>query len=184
MVLADDVGGLTAADLPKSEIPYGAPLEAVAVAEAERASELARIVGELGCNLASGKVTSGCQDLLAEYARARGAAQRAAAALSLEPSLAPAIPWVAAALTGGVTLKLGIRVAPTVIAVARKLGPKAAEVGLNVALTAAAKVGAWKLDANAIGTCLRKSIELVAGPNRIGTLVEAIPRCVDAALRH
>ena len=183
-MVSDDIGGVSAADLPRFGVPYGASIKTIAVSEAERTARLARIATELGLTLASGRATSGCQALLVEFARARGAAERAAAALRLQPSLLPAIPWIAAALTGGFTAKSAIRAAPRVISVLRKVGPKAAEAGLNIVLKAAAKVGSWALEPNAMSTCIRKAVGVVTGPSRLTSLLEAIPRCMEVALKR
>ncbi len=87
--LVDDVGGVTPADLPTQTTPPGAPPEVVAGSYGARARELDRLADEFGCKFKNGPgaLTTTCQNLLRELARARGNTQRAIAALMADPSI-------------------------------------------------------------------------------------------------
>jgi hypothetical protein len=148
------VGGISAADLPQREVPIDAPPEAVAAAEGDRAAKLAGLSEDLGCNLLTGRYTTGCQELLQELARAKGNAARATAAAEAHPSLVPALPW----LTGG----LGAIGAKAAIKITIKFAPKLAPVvktAIQYGKQGAERLarGAGQLSPDDVADCLREA---------------------------
>lgn len=148
------MGGVLAADLPQREVPIDAPPQAVAAAEGDRAAKLAGLSEELGCNLLTGRYTTGCQELLQELARAKGNAARATAAAEAHPSLVPALPWLAGglgAIGAKAAIKITIKFAPKlalVVKTAIQYGKQGAERLAR---------GAGQLSPEDVADCLREA---------------------------
>jgi len=174
MLLPDDIGGISAADLPTQTIPSDAPPGEVAGSEAARAAELDRLADELGCKLKDGPgvFTTSCQNLLRELARARGNAERALAALLSDPSLRPLLPWLVGGL-GAIGIKVGYKIVlkygRIVVVAAKQVGDRAAKEIVRYGVDAWARcveglASAWSSKdafdmAKAAGRCLQMVAE-------------------------
>ncbi len=183
MVLTDDVGGFSAADVPRPALPPDATAQEIMAAETERAELLQSVGHKLGCDQPSGFVTDACTDLRREMTASLGAAQWAALSLldgdprrALGVLTHEVLPTV---LLGGAAA-LGARVAGVaLLRLAPRIEPLAAAA--FVAATSGLARVKGRLDEGRIEQCVKAAVGLLTGPDRTRKAAEALFRCADMA---
>jgi hypothetical protein len=185
MVMLDDSGGKPLTGYgsgANSGSPVATPHESSAMLNAT-ADALMNDFNRM-CRPGGGYAFAGdfCQSVATESVSTR----KWATFLEQSPSLVGALPYLVTGGSLGLGAKLGVKFGPTLIIFLSKVGPKAAPVVVNAALTSVTKLGGWakgSFEGSKWATCVKSAIATAAGPERLKNLAQALPQCLEAVIR-